>query len=166
MARGARVSRPSVYVETTVVSYLVAKPSRDLIVAAHRQMTRQWWEGPARQFELLISPVVLDEIAVGDPDAARERLAVVSGLRVLQMVPEVEALGAVYFARLGMPRRARPDAFHLAFAAWHGVEFRATWNCTHLANACILDVLGEVNAARGIRTPIVCTPEQLIWRPV
>lgn len=47
-----------VYLETSVVSYLVARRNRDIIVAAHQELTRQWWEQERNNYHLTVSEVV------------------------------------------------------------------------------------------------------------
>ncbi len=153
---------PTVYIETTVVSYLVARPSRDLIVAAHQQITRDWWDASLPQFRAFVSVAVLDEVSRGDEQAATERQQVISGLPVLDVVREVQELAGVYFGAIDIPEKARADSYHLALAAWHGMDFLVSWNCTHIVSGRVRKALEEVNIRRGIRTPIICTPEELM----
>ena len=60
------MKKPSVYIETTIISYLAAKKSRDIIVRAHQKITKDWWEKQRDSFNLFISEVVLQEILQGD----------------------------------------------------------------------------------------------------
>ena len=80
--------KSTVYLETTVISYLAATPSRDIVVAAHQQITRDWWDRRDR-FELLISQAVLDEASRGDADAAARRMALLATIPVLTVSDEV-----------------------------------------------------------------------------
>ena len=154
--------KPTVCIETTVLSYLVAKPSRDLIVAAHQQTTQDWWEQAVPLLEPFVSAVVLDEVARGDELAAAERLSHMASFPVLEVVPEVLELAGAYFSAIDIPEKARADSFHLALAAWHGTDFLVSWNCTHIVSGRVRRTLEEINAAREIRTPIICTPEELM----
>jgi predicted nucleic acid-binding protein len=154
--------KPTVYIETSVISYRTARPSRDLIVAAHQQMTHEWWERVLPQCEAFVSPVVLDEIANGDPDAAARRQQSVSAFPVVEVVPEVHTLAAAYFTAILLPDKAQADAYHLAQAAWHGLDYLVSWNCTHIVSGRVRMSIEEVNAEFGIRTPIICTPEELM----
>jgi predicted nucleic acid-binding protein len=115
--------QPTVYIETSVISYRAARPSRDLIVAAHQQMTHEWWDRILPQCDAFVSPVVLEEIAHGDPDAAQRRLQSVTSFPVLEVVPEVHTVAAAYFAAIPLPDKAQADAYHLALAAWHGLDY-------------------------------------------
>lgn len=153
---------PTVYIETTVISYLTAQPTRDLIVAAHQQITREWWENVLSEMEPYVSAIVMDEISRGDPGAAADRLKNVSHFPLLEVIPEVHDLAEVYFSSIPIPEKARADSYHLALAAWHGMDYVATWNCTHLASGRVRRILEEINAGRGIRTPMICTPEELM----
>lgn len=152
----------TVYIETTVPSYLVARPSRDIVVLAHQETTRLWWEEHRSSYEMFISQIVIEEITRGDAEMAEKRIEAVRGIPLLPLTQEVEDLAADYFREFGFPARAMRDAFHLAFAVAHGVMFMATWNFTHLANAENIFRLSRYNAGRGLWTPVICTPEELI----
>ena len=154
--------KPTVYIETSVISYRTARPSRDLLVAAHQQVTHEWWEHALPQCDPFISPVVLEEIAHGDPDAAQRRQQSIAAFPVLEVVPEVHTLAAAYFAAIPLPDKSQADAYHLALAAWHGVDYLVSWNCTHIVSGRVRMIVEEVNAEFGIRTPIICTPEELM----
>lgn len=118
--------RPKLYLETTIPSYLTSRPSRDLIIASHQQITREWWEKRRRAFELYISQLVLDEAAAGDPAAARERLKVIQDLPALDITPEVEGLASDILASGIMPGKAVTDAAHIAISAVHDMDFLVT----------------------------------------
>lgn len=154
--------KPSVYIETSVVSYFTAQVSRDLIVAAHQQLTAQWWREALPKFAGFISSVVLEEIGKGDSEAARRRQEAVRGCEILEIVPEVRDLANQYFMALALPEKARADAYHLALAVWHGMDYLATWNCTHIAGGRVKLTVQGVNDRRGIASPIICTPEELM----
>lgn len=154
--------KPSVYIETTVVSYVTARPSRDLVVAAHQQVTVEWWESTLPRCEPFISPVVVEEAARGDEEAAKLRLEKISGFPVLEVTNEVRELADLYFARTQIPEKARADAYHLALATFHGMDFLVSWNFTHILAAPVRAMIRDINTSRGIRTPIMCTPEELM----
>lgn len=154
--------KPRVYLETTVPSYLTAWPSRDLVRAAHQQLTRDWWTHYRPGFELVVSQLVLDECAAGDPDAAAARLGVLAGLPVLASSEAVDALTEDLVATVPFPPRAVGDAFHIALAAVHGIDYLLTWNCTHIANAILRGRASSVCSANGYTVPVICTPEELI----
>lgn len=153
-----------VYIETTIVSYLTAKPSRDLILAAQQEMTREWWTERRRAFDLRVSELVFEEARKGDPGAAARRLESLSGLPVLAVTPESMTL-AGHLVRPGLlPREGAVDGLHLALAAVHAMDVLLTWNCTHLANAVLLGGIGRMVRAMGYEMPIVCTPAELMGR--
>lgn len=153
---------PSVYLETTIPSYLAAFPSRDLIVAAHQQITHDWWRNAADRFDLYISEAVLDEIQAGDPDAAARRLEIIEGLPILESSDDTVALVEAYENRLGFVGRARADLIHIAFAVAYEMDYLVTWNCTHLANGETIRRLAVANAELGRFTPVIVTPEELL----
>lgn len=154
--------QPTVYIETTVISYLTARPSRDLIIAAHQQITHEWWDMALPHFEAFISPIVLEEISRGDEQAAKLRLESVSSFLLLEVLPEVRDLAESYFSAIEIPEKARADSYHLALATWHGMDFMVSWNCTHIVSGRVKKIIEEINSTYGIRTPIVCTPEELM----
>lgn len=154
--------KPSVYIETTIVSYLTAKPSRDLIIAAHQQITTEWWTDVRSQVDCCISAFVIDEASRGDVAYAQKRLDEIADFTVLEVNEQVEDLAQQYFAALQIPEKARIDAFHLAVAAWHKMDYVLSWNCKHIASGRVQKTLREINARLGVHTPVVCTPEELM----
>jgi hypothetical protein len=153
---------PSVYIETTIVSYLTSRPSRDLVIAAQQALTRQWWEQERQGNRLFISPYVLEEAAGGAPDLAAARLNVLRDLEMLAITPGVENLAEGLCDALNIPVRARLDAFHLAYAMAFEMDYLLTWNCAHLANAHNLRRLADFAQRETLWLPIVCTPAEMI----
>src|SRR5579862_1002093 len=141
--------KPTVYLETTIPSYLTAWPSRDLVRAAHQQITREWWEKRRTEFELYISQVVLRECQAGDATAAADRLNVLHELPLLEQTQEATQLAQALVDRVPLPERAAVDALHVAIAAVHGMDYLLTWNCTHIANATLRAAIESVCRASG-----------------
>ena len=154
--------KPKVYVETTVVSYLVARPSRDIVVAAHQELTRQWWDQKRQNYHLTVSELVVREASSGDPEAAEQRRQVLAGLDVLEVNEEAGALAEELVQRGAVPAGAPEDALHIAVAVTNGVEYLLTWNCSHIANAAMRRAIEEVCVASGYRPTVLCTPEELL----
>jgi predicted nucleic acid-binding protein len=153
--------KPKVYVETTILSYLTALPSRDLVLAAHQQLTAEWWQSRDR-FALFVSEAVLAEARRGDPSAAARRLQAAEGMEILSVTPEAQSIASALLASAALPRKATIDAIHVAMAAVHGMDFLLTWNCTHIANAIMRPRIEEVCEFNGLRAPVICTPEELV----
>lgn len=154
--------KPSVYIETSVVSYYTARRSRDLIVAAHQELTYAWWDRHLHEYSAYVSQVVLEESRRGDPAAATDRLTAVSNLQILPASQEVEPLALAYLSELRLPQDALYDALHIALASVHGIDYLVTWNCRHIANAHLRKRLAEINMRLRVSTPIICTPEELL----
>jgi predicted nucleic acid-binding protein len=152
--------KPSVYVETTIPSYLTAWPSRDLVRAAHQQITREWW---ARRngFNLYSSRLVVQECEAGDPVAAADRLAALAGIPLLEQETDVADLARALLRDVPRPAKAAADALHIATAAAHGMQYLLTWNCTHIANVALRPGIEAVCRAAGLEPPLICTPEEL-----
>jgi hypothetical protein len=154
--------KPRLYLETTIPSYLTSRPSRDLIIASHQQITRDWWDTRRGGFQLFISQLVVDEAGGGDPAAARERLKAVQHLPLLDITPEVAELAAAILDSGRIPRKAATDAAHIAIAAVHSMDFLVTWNCVHIANAAITKALAVICREHECECPVICTPEELL----
>lgn len=154
--------RQLVYVETTVVSYLTARPSRDLIVAAHQEITRTWWDDRRGTFHLVVSELVILEASSGDPDAAARRIAAISELPLVSATDEGRELARSLIAAGAVPPNAPEDALHIALAATAGAHFLLTWNCKHIANASHRAEIERVCRAHGFLPPAVCTPLELL----
>ena len=152
----------TVYIGTTIVSYLVANPSRDLVTAAEQQATRDWWRQRRLLFQCLVSYETLREAARGDANQAQLRLAALSGMPRVPISADVDGLATQFLGTGTLPATARSDAIHLAAAASAGVDYLLTWNCRHLANAQILRRLSREAEARGWQLPTVCTPLELM----
>jgi hypothetical protein len=152
----------TVYLETTFISYLVARPSRDLLVAAHQQATEEWWATRRGEFECRVSQVVIDEASAGDPTEVQKRLAIISGLPALEITEDAESLTQAILAEGILPPHAVRDAAHVAVATVHAVDYLLTWNCRHLANAQIARRITLVCERLGYRMPNICTPEELM----
>jgi predicted nucleic acid-binding protein len=151
-----------VYVETSVISYLTSRLSRDLIVAGHQQITQEWWANHRDKFELFVSQTVLEEIAGGDQEAAQQRLSVIESLPLQEITEEAIAL-AKDLVRLGpLPEKAAVDALPIAIAVTNKVDYLLTWNCKHLANAALRSRIERVCRARGYDPVVICTPEELL----
>jgi len=156
------MEKPSVYLETSFVSYLTAKPSRNLIVAAHQSITSDWWENQRQLFDLFISQVVVDEAKLGDPQAAAKRLTALEGITHLDVSEEIIIFAGYLIDFKAIPKNELRDAYHLSVACVHGINYLLTWNCKHLANASIREKIEETSTQFGYRIPIICTPEELL----
>ena len=154
--------RPRVYVETSIVSYLTARPARDIVIAGRQQATRDWWEAAPTRFELVVSQLVREEAAAGDPAAARVRLAALAPLTALAAPPAARELSRRLVDSAAVPKQATRDATHVAIAAVHGVEFLVTWNFRHIANAVSRPRIESVCRRAGVEPPVLCTPEELV----
>ena len=151
-----------VYLETTILSYLAAPPSRDLITAANQQLTHDWWTRRQGDFDLCVSEAVLREISAGDSQVAARRTALAASLPLLAVTPEVVALADALVRNGPLPPKAATDAVHIAVAAVHRVEYLLTWNCKHIANAEMRPRVRAVCEGRGHPVPIICTPAELM----
>lgn len=153
---------PKVYLETSVVSYLTARPARDVVVLAHQQLTREWWANERDSFDLYTSEIVIAEAEKGNPEAARARLELIRTTTQLATSESAEQLVPILLRETGLPIKALADMSHVALATIHGMQFLLTWNCKHIANAMVLRRVAKACRANGYDLPVICTPEELL----
>ncbi|MFZ2278060.1 MAG: type II toxin-antitoxin system VapC family toxin [Prosthecobacter sp.] len=154
--------KPSVYIETTIPSYLVARPSRDIVLAGHQETTRIFWTQRRKEFDLFISSYVIEESSSGEAEMAALRLDSLRGIPMLAETPETGLLALRLIAKLGLPQKAEADAYHIAIAAVHGMDFLLTWNCTHINNLNMFRRIEETCREAGFTPPVIGTPDELI----
>ena len=153
--------KKSLYLESTIPSYITAKESKDVIKAARQSMTKIFWEQERAKYRLIVSQYVIDECKLGNPEAAQKRLALIANIPVLEESDEVNRLAAVYQNLLGIPYKAKTDSFHLAICVVAKVHFLLIWNCAHLGiNAYIK--IRDYNDKHGLWTPLLVTPEYFL----
>ena len=150
-----------IYIESTIPSYVVARPARDLLQAARQQLTRDWWDLQRKRHELFISQVVLDEIGSGEAAMARQRLELVAQIKLLDLTNEANALTKQILGSGLLPADADRDAAHIALATVHEMEILLSWNCRHIANAAIQARLRRLAEKAGFALPVLCTPDEL-----
>lgn len=155
-------SVPSVYIETSIVSYLRQRPSGHIVAAARQILTRKWWNDERTNYELVTSQYVIDEAADGDAHLAQERLESLADIPLLELGTEISAIAAEIMSRAILPPKAQVDALHIAMAAHHRIDYLLTWNCTHIANARILPRIQRVLTDLSCGVPIICTPEEML----
>ena len=153
---------PTVYIETSIVSYLTARPSRDVVTLARQELTREWWNSRRQRHDLFTSDVVVGEASEGDDEAARQRLDALQGIEELETTPEAEDLASALLEKGPLPEKAAVDALHIGISATEGIEYLLTWNCTHIANAAMRKPIEEICRTKGVEAPIMCTPEELM----
>jgi hypothetical protein len=152
----------TVYIETSIVSYLRQKPSTQVVTAARQLLTHQWWNDERQDYDLVVSQYVIDEASDGDPKLAAERLETLDGIPLLPNAPEIPQIASEIMALGVLPDKAQVDALHIATVAHHRIQYLLTWNCKHIANAKILPRIHDVLMDLGIPIPIICTPEELL----
>lgn len=152
----------TVYIETSVISYLRQKPSSDVIQAARQLLTHQWWDVERTNYELVVSQYVIDEASAGDPVLAADRVLALDGIPLLPGSQEVVQIANEIISRAILPTKAAVDALHIAMVAHHRIQYLLTWNCKHIANARILPRVHKVLNDLNVPIPIICTPEELL----
>ena len=149
-----------IYIESTIPSYVVARPARDLLQAARQQLTRIWWDSQREKHELFTSQVVLEEIAAGERAMAQRRLQIMAGIAVLDSTPAIESLAATVLKSGLLPATAVGDAMHIALATAHRMDILLPWNCRHIANPAIVGRLRRLAERQSQILPEVYTPAE------
>jgi hypothetical protein len=153
---------PSAYLETTIVSYFCARPSRDLIIAAQQEITRVWWQERLPHYRIVISDFVLREAMAGDDLAAKNRISALKPFSLLDITDEVEKLADWFLQKSLVPKKKLIDALHISVAAVHGIDYLLTWNCSHIANAEMRAAISFACDEMGYKCPTICTPQELM----
>lgn len=152
----------TVYIETSILGYLTARPSRDIVVAANIEITREWWDTRRADFQLYSSQAVVKETSQGDATIASQRLEILRNLSLLELNQFVLDLAEQFLGHSNLPAKADVDAVHIAAATVHGMDYLLTWNCKHIANAQIQRKLAEISSDFGYELPVLCTPYELL----
>ena|SRR6056297_97248 len=152
----------SVYIETSIVSYATAWPSRDIQTAAMQQQARDWWSLEGPKFDLVTSQLVINEASAGDPTAASDRLDLLDGLELVDVGPDAQQLANRIVSAHLMPQKAAADALHVAAAALAGVKYLLTLNCKHIANAHELPRVYQLLDSEGLGQLLICTPAEFL----
>ena len=157
--------KPSAYLETSIIGYLASRLSRDLLTAAHQQLTQEWWDTRRQEFELYVSELVIQEVGTGDSNEARRRLTCLEGISQLELNDISRELARDLVDRHAIPPEAVEDALHIAVAAVHGVEYLLTWNYAHIANAQRREAIEQICRDNGYEPPLICTLAELMGEP-
>ena len=154
--------KPKVYVETSVISYLTSRPSRDIVIVGHQQITQEWWSNYRELFNLVASQLVIQEASAGDPIASQQRLKILEQIELLATTESALTLAQAFLEFKIMPQKAAEDALHIAIAVTNGIDYLLTWNCKHIANAIIRREVERICRSLGYEPVTICTPEELM----
>ncbi|MEX0720945.1 MAG: type II toxin-antitoxin system VapC family toxin [Balneolaceae bacterium] len=154
--------KSKIYIETSVISYLTSRTSRDLVTAARQQLTTEWWESKRREYALFVSQPVISEASDGDRNAAKKRLSVINKVPLLDVTEEAVELAKFLIEETPFPENATIDALHIAIGCVHEMDFILTWNFKHIANAAIRSKLEVLTHSKEFKLPVICTPEELL----
>lgn len=155
-------TKRTVYIETSIVSYLTARPSSDLLAAAWQKATVDWWDTQRNRFECYISDIVLEEAGRGDALASAKRLDALSGIPILSITNGIVELSEMIINEGVLPKKAIDDSLHISIATIHQIDFFLTWNCRHIANAEIKPLIQNICMRNNQKCPEICTPIELM----
>ena len=153
---------PKVYLETSVISYLTARPSRDILVAANQQVTQDWWQDRREKFDLYVCQLVDQEISSGDGEAVAKRQQTLAECSFLDIPVEAVQLAEKLIEQRAIPKQSPEDALHIAVATVSGMDYLLTWNFKHIANATRRASVELVCRLNGYEPPVICSPMELM----
>ena len=153
--------KPKLYIETSIVSYITSRPSRDVVINANQQLAQEWWENHHR-FDLFVSELVINEVSKGDVLMAQKRLDLIQDIPLIDFNDEAKDLAKEILRQNILPPKATLDVFHIAISVVHEIDFLLTLNCKHIANAFIFRRIEKICSEFGYETPIVCTPQEIL----
>ncbi len=153
--------KPKVYIETSFLSFLTARPTRDVVMSAMIKQSKEWWDSERGNFDVFVSDLVGLEALAGDPDAARRRQEVFQMIPALFADSQARALADLFLVNMALPTNAGDDALHIAIATVNQLDYLLTWNCRHIANAVMRPKLENLCLVKGHRCPVICTPPEL-----
>jgi hypothetical protein len=156
------VDRNTIYIETSIISYLTARPSSDLLAAAWQKVTIDWWDTQRSRFDLFASELVIEEAGRGDDTAVARRLEALAAVPLLAITDEVIALSQALIEARALPKKAIGDSLHIALSAVHGIDYLLTWNYRHIDNAEMKPIIRRACLAKGYGCPEICTPQELM----
>ena len=152
---------PIVYIESSVISYLISRPSRDIVIASRQAISHDWWENHRQRFELRVSVLVEEEISRGDALVAERRIALIEKIPSLAISDEATELAELLLQQRAIPVGSEEDALHIGVAAAQGVDYLLTWNFKHINNAEMKSAIAKVVESCGFVCPQLCSPEEL-----
>ena len=155
-----------VYLETSIISYLVSKPSKDIILLSHQLITEDWWGKSRKNYDLYVSVPTIYEISRGDTEHSEKRLKLVESLKILDAEEEIKDLINMYMKYYKLPKKFELDITHIAYSVYYEMDYLLIWNCKHIANAHFRVQISNFNREKGLHIPEICTPEELNkkWR--
>ncbi|OQY41688.1 MAG: DNA-binding protein [Anaerolineaceae bacterium 4572_78] len=154
--------KSNVYIETSVVSYLTSRASRNLIIAAYQQVTHEWWDTQKHNFDVFISQLVLQEASSGDEHAVKRRLQILENIPSLALQNDAVVLANELVQKKAIPEKAMEDALHVAVATTNGMDYLLTWNFKHIANAVMRHKIEYICRENGYEPPVLCSPQELL----
>jgi predicted nucleic acid-binding protein len=152
----------TIYIESSILSYLTARTTNNLRAAAWQEITNQWWDTKKQYFELVTSPLVITEISRGNKEAAQKRLNAIQDISQLKIDDKIIDLAVLLLKKGALPEKATDDAMHVAFAVYHGIDYLLTWNCRHIDNAEKKPLIRSICIENGYAYPEICTPLELM----
>jgi hypothetical protein len=156
------MAKPTVYIESSVISFYANRRSKDLIVAAYQKISADWWEKELHKYQPFVSQFVIEEISRGDFRAAKNRMDAIKDFPLLDLPDETFDLAKRYLKEVQIPRKSQLDAFHISAAVINRMDYILSWNFHHIANVFVKEKIKKINNEIGVETPVICTPEELI----
>ena len=150
-----------IYIETSVVSYLVADMSENIRVSGHQLATHDFWKS-LPEYNVFISDTVVEEASRGDEGKVQKRLWTIRDFPVLEIDAKTQELAIKLVREKAIPEKCPEDALHIAVAATNNIEFILTWNFKHINNPFMMRKISDTVTTAGYSMPIICSPEEFM----
>jgi predicted nucleic acid-binding protein len=156
------MNKPTLYLETTILSYLLARLSRDILTLARQQLTRDWWEYEHNKYEIVISTLVQTTLEESPSDLRDAPAEYLRSCKILPASSKIDQRAVEILQELPTPSISEADAHHLACAMIHEIEYFLTWQFKTLANAFVRRRLDGICRQHGWFMPTIGTPEHMM----
>jgi predicted nucleic acid-binding protein len=154
--------KQKVYIETSIISYYTARPSRDLVVAARQEITHEIWPILQEKFDIYISALVIQEASRGDREASKKRLDALYGIPIIEISQGAQEVAQSLISAKAIPSESEEDALHIAVASTNGMNFLLTWNFSHINNAFKKSKIIRTIEKQGFVPPEICSPDEFL----
>jgi hypothetical protein len=153
--------RQKIYLETSVVSYLVSRPSKNIVIAGRQAVTKDMWD-IIDNYDAFISDIVIQESSKGDMTLAKLRLDAVEKFNILKIDDEAKERAKLLIQKKAIPDKCPEDALHISISAVNGIDVVVTWNFKHLNNPFTRVMIRKVIEMNGYICPEICSPDEFL----
>ena len=150
------------YLETTIVSYLVARPGSNAKARYYHEMAKQWWDRRLTKYKVCVSEDLFAELEADEVAVPRKLKSQLERFPALPLTPAVTELSDALLQRQALPSDAARAAKHIATAAVHGIKFLVSLDLHRTVNAHFRRDIEAVCESLGHQCPAIGYPPQFM----